>query len=182
MTVRAFDISGVLLAFISDLVPEASARAAAVGVFVTWCMGVVVVTLPLAGLLPIGLNVCLSLAATAAKLLFVSLACIMQVVWAGMLPFPLWWRMVLLKPEFWFSAPRAGAAGKAGAPVGRRLVAAGADDVGLLLRAGVELGVAALHALAGKRDEGAWCSTCKHPLGRADQSAPRAPSGGSARR
>jgi len=68
---RVFDISGVLLAVITDLVPEKTARASAIGFFITFCITTVMATLPLAGLLPMHTLVLISLAATVMKLMFV---------------------------------------------------------------------------------------------------------------
>ncbi|CAE8615437.1 unnamed protein product, partial [Polarella glacialis] len=68
---RAYDVGGVMLAFISDEVPEAHERAAAVGLYVTWVIAVCVLTLPLAGFLPAWVDVVISMASVAVRLVLV---------------------------------------------------------------------------------------------------------------
>lgn len=68
---RAFDISGVMLAFVADVITDPEDRAAAIGAFITTSIAVVVLVLPFAGLLPMQANILISMAATVGKVAFV---------------------------------------------------------------------------------------------------------------
>eukprot|EP00933_Yihiella_yeosuensis_P061936 TRINITY_DN64813_c0_g1_i1.p1 TRINITY_DN64813_c0_g1~~TRINITY_DN64813_c0_g1_i1.p1 ORF type:complete len:475 (-),score=43.71 TRINITY_DN64813_c0_g1_i1:48-1472(-) len=67
---RSVDISGVLLAFISDIVMDPEERAAAVGLFFLFAIVIIVALLPLAGMLPASTAIGISLGASAVKIIF----------------------------------------------------------------------------------------------------------------
>lgn len=67
---RSFDVSGVYLAFISDVL-EPHERSIATGLMLTWVIAAVLVALPLSGLLPQQCLLILSMVASVLKLIFV---------------------------------------------------------------------------------------------------------------
>lgn len=67
---EAFDINGVFLAFMSDVIQEPHARAQAFGVLIIGWFGGAFVVLPLAAFLPTGIAVVISLATAVVKLVY----------------------------------------------------------------------------------------------------------------